>query len=239
MKVSKCIFVSLLSLVILDANELQFGFGGLKFNYNEYSTNGTWLDSETNGDFDIDGGFIKYNFDLKPLEKYNQKIELWYRYHEGSTKYDGDVQSLGTKTLTSYTGTTLNYLIHGHARYKIYTPVKKDEVGLFVGIGHRYWDREIQGRYGLLERYTWNYGEVGINGLWYDKEFFTGFELSYQKAIEPKMKAYFNGGMKFDLGNVDGYKLKVPFGYEVNKNYKISLVYMQDIWNIEKSNVVN
>lgn len=220
----------------LFASSLEVGLGSVKFDYNEYKDDGTWLDSETSS-YNIDGGFIQYDYDLGIFKdddrKYDQKLELKYSFHLNTTNYDGSLLNG-----TPYKTTTDNYLHQGHIRYKASNKIDTNEIGVFVGLGYRYWDRDILGAAGYLETYEWPYYEAGLSWKWYDGDYFVGIEASYQKAYNPKMYAYLSGGLDFDLGDTKGYKYSIPLGYKINNNWNITLEYTYDEWNIEKSNVV-
>jgi len=230
--------------ICLYGNSLEVGLGSIKFNYNEYGTNESWLDSETNSNsnFGVDGGYITYKYNLGKYNDdgriYNQKLEFNYSYHQNTTFYNGYLQSLTTGTLTPYQGKTNNDLYQGDIRYKVVNKVGRNEIGLFTGLGYRYWDRNMQGKYGYLETYQWAYYEAGISLKWYDSNFFTGIDSSYQKAYKPTMRSYSNGGLNFDLGETKGYKYTIPFGYNINSSWSIALNYTYDEWKIKRSNAV-
>ena len=236
----KILVGSILALGIstLQASSLEVGLGSLKFDYNEYKEDGTWLDSETNSKYDLDGGFVKYEHNLGVVKdediKYTQYLELYYSFHLNTTDYDGSLQD-GTPHQTI----TDNYLHQGHLRYKAINKIENYELGMFFGLGYRYWDRDILGSAGYLETYEWPYYEVGLSWKWYDKNFYMGADISYQKAYQPKMYAHLNGGLDFDLGDTKGYKIDIPLGYKVNESWDIIAHYIYDSWDIEKSNIIN
>lgn len=235
----KTLLVGILSLGLnsLYASSLEVGLGSLKFDYNEYKDNGVWLDSEKSSSYKIDGGFVKYEHDLEMIEdddlQYNQLLEVYYSYHFTTTNYDGSLSNG-----TPYKGFTDNYLSQGHLRYKVLNKVENHQLGLFAGLGYRYWARDILGAHGYLEEYEWPYYEAGLAWQWQDGDFYLGLEASYQKAYKPKMYAHLNGGLDFDLGETKGYKFKIPLGYKLNENWDISVKYIYDKWTIERSNTV-
>lgn len=235
----KLLTLSLLTLTtsLLSASSLEVGIGSVKFDYNEYKDDGTWLDSETNENYKVDGGFIKYDFNLGTVKeediKYDQKLELYYNFHINTTNYDGSLQDG-----TPHKSKTDNYLHQGHLRYKAINSVENYEIGLFVGLGYKYWDRDLLGSSGYLETYEWPYYEVGLSWKWYDGKFFMGIDASYQKAYKPTMYAYLDGGLDFDLGETKGHKIDIPIGYEIDEQLDVVVHYIYDIWDIEKSNIL-
>jgi len=239
----KLILIIFVLFSSVSGSSLEVGLGSIKFNYNEYRDNGTWLDSEKSSTSEIDGAFIKYDYDLGFLidndQKYNQKLELYYSFHFTTTNYDGSLQDG-----TPYTGLTDNYLHQGHLRYKAINHIENYEIGLFTGLGYRYWDRDLLGNSGYLETYQFPYYEAGLSWKWYDGNFFMGLEASYQKAYKPTMIAYTKNktnigrDLEFDLGDTKGKKISIPLGYKINNNLKIILKYVYDEWSIEKSNIL-
>jgi hypothetical protein len=229
--------------ISLYADSLELGLGSVKFDYNEYTEDGTWLDSEKNLNYMLDGGFIKYDYDLGVVREediqYDQKLELYYSFHLNTTNYNGSLSD-GSPHQTN----TDNTLHQGHLRYKAINSIENYQVGIFVGLGYRYWDRNILGDSGYLETYEWPYYEAGLSWKWSDGNFFMGIDASYQKAYKPTMIAYTKNktnigkDLDFDLGETKGRKLSIPIGYKMNTNWNIIVKYVYDEWKIEKSNVL-
>jgi len=241
-KIIALLFV-VLSTSYLYASSLEMALGSLKFKYNEYREDGTWFDSETNDKYNINGGYITYEQDLGAYhsgdQTYQQKLELNYSFHLNRTDYDGYLQNKLTGAIIgTYKGSTDNYLHQGHIRYKAINKLGKHDLGIFVGLGYRYWERDILGQYGFLETYQWPYYEVGMSWRWYDGSFFTGLDASYQKAYKPTMYAHTSGGLDFDLGDTKGYKFDIPLGYKINDTWSIAAHYIYDRWDIGRSNII-
>lgn len=236
-KLLSILFLSF-SINPLFGSSLEVALGALKFDYNEYLDNGTWLDSETNDGFELNGGFIRYEHSLGEYKDgdfiYDQSLELQYSFHYNKTDYNGYLQNLLTGTLTPYSGSSNNYLHQTHIRYKAVNTKEENNLGLFIGLGYRYWDRDL----GYLETYEWPYYEAGLSWKWYDKGFYLGLEASYQKAYKPTMYLHAYGGLDFDLGKTDGYKFHVPLGYIINDTWSIAVHYIYDKWDISRSNTL-
>ncbi len=235
----KILVGSILALGIstLQASSLEVGLGNVQFDYSEYLEDGSWFNSEKSEEYEVDGGFIKYEHSLSDLKnedrKYKQYLEVYYSFHLNKAEHT-QPNALGTPTD--------NELHQGHLRYKAINKVENYELGIFVGLGYRYWDRDMLGSSslrGYLETYEWPYYEVGLSWKWYDKNFYMGADVSYQKAYQPKMYAHLNGGLDFDLGDTKGYKIDIPLGYKVNESWDIIAHYIYDSWDIEKSNIIN
>ena len=235
--VKKLLLVIFILKISLYGSSLEVGLGSVNFDYNEYGEDGTWLDGEKNSKYELDGGFVKYEYDLGMVKDedmtYDQILELYYSFPFNTTKYDG---------LTPYKGKTVNYLHQGHVRYKAINKVENHQVGIFIGLGYRYWNRDILGSDGYLETYEWPYYETGLSWKWYVGDFFMGIEASYQKAYKPTMIAYTKNNVKIgkdlDLGETKGRKFSIPIGYKINNNLNIIVKYVYDKWNIEKSNIL-
>jgi len=238
----KILIGSILALGIstLQASSLEVGLGNVQFDYSEYLDDGSWFNSEKSEEYELDGGFIKYEHSLSDLKnedrKYKQYLEVYYSFHLNRAEHT-QPNALGTPTD--------NELHQGHLRYKAINKVENYELGIFVGLGYRYWDRDMLGSSnlrGYLETYEWPYYEAGLSWKWYDGNFYMGIDASFQKAYKPTMIAYtknistFGRDLDFDLGDTQGYKIDIPLGYKVNENWDVVLHYVYDAWDIEKSN---
>ena len=160
------VLLAVMVSINLYADSIDFGLGSLKFDYNEYLDNGSWYNSEVSNNYELDGAFIKYNYDLGKLQEdefsYNQNIELWYSFHLNKA-YHKQPNTVDTKTK--------NYLHQTHIRYKVENQFDNKSAGIFVGLGYRYWDRDMLGGNGIsgyLETYQWPYYEAGLAWKWYD-----------------------------------------------------------------------
>ena len=236
------LFICLINVNLLSSS-LEVGLGGLKFNYNEYTDDGNWFNSEKNSGYELNGGFVKYRHDLGIVREeditYYQNLEIYYSFHLNTTDYDGSLSNGDP-----YQGKTDNYLHQGHVRYHAINKIENYELGLFLGLGYRYWDRDLLGQYGYLETYQWPYYEVGLSWKWFDGNYFMGASASYQKAYKPTMIAYTKNktnigrDLDFDLGDTKGYKIDIPIGYQINNNWDITLHYIYDVWDIQRSNTL-
>jgi len=224
------------------ADEIKFGVNYLKMDYVETSKEGKFLDSEKSEYKDIGGFNLSYTKHLTTLKQEKQltSLELSLRYFKGDTKYDGFLQSTITGQIISpYKTLTNNEIIEPKIRIKQTAYSSNYDASIFVSYGYRQWERVITGPYGLKEIYDWQYYDVGISGTFYDGSWDIGFEIAYQEAIKPKMKAYIKGGLNFDLGDTKGYYYKIPLGYNFNKNWRLETFYEYNQWKIKASNVVS
>ena len=142
---------------------------------------------------------------------------------------------------TPYNSITQNTIIEPKIRYEEVKQTIGYDAKMFFSLGYRYWKREIDkyGTHGYDEEYYWSYADIGIGGNKKIGGVSVGFEAAYQQAIEPELKAYLAGGMKFELGRTWGYNIKIPVRYDMGKNFFLEFAYEYDFWRINESNVVN
>ena len=225
----------------LNADEIRVGTASLKMNYVETSRSGAFLDSETSQYKDINGFSFSYKKDIGRLNKENQQtsLELSLRQVKGDSNYDGFLQSTVTgQILSPYKTITNNEILEYKIRIAQTKQTQNYNVGVFTSLGYREWERDITGIYGLREIYDWKYLDIGLTLDTSDRDWDIGLEIGYQKAINPKMMAYTNGGLDFDLGDTSGYYYKIPLGYNINKSLKVEAVYEYNQWKIGASNTV-
>ena len=236
MKLVKWVLGAVLCMNVANASStLEASLVGLSFDYNEYDVAGKWLDSETSGYDDVLGFEMRYHKPIYKSEDFWHNIELGARYIKGETEYNGHLQDLRTGALTPYKTHTDVAISEGWLRYHIQNATSSNEAWVFVGIGYRHWERNLQGPYGYDETYMWPYGEVGLRGRWSDGAYTTGFDASARLAYEPKLDAL---GMSFDLGQTWGYSVRVPLMYEINPRLSVGVEYMYEWWESGRSNVV-
>lgn len=219
--------------------EIDVGVGGVDFDYNEYSQNGTWLDSESSSYSDINAFYLSYKDIFLKSSTKEHIYQISCSYAKGKTDYNGYIQNIQTGVLTPYKSSTDNAVTNLFVRYILQYDFVKYKTGVFASIGYRDWRRDSNSIYGYNERYHWPYGQIGIMTRWDDRGFGTGFDVAYQRAVNPKMKADLMDGMRFDLGTTDGFNLAIPLYYRYSNGLKIGIKFEYDMWDIEKSNVVN
>ncbi len=207
----------------------------------ESDDNGDFLDSQTSDYQDIIGAEMVYE---KVFAKGygggdESALVLSLAYSEGKSAYDGHLQSGGV-IISPYSTTTDMKIFTPKLRWMETKKTKNYDVGVFVSLGYRYWERDNSNdQYGYLEEYKWAYADIGLKALFHDENWHIGLELAYQKAIAPTLYAGVDGGVDFDLGDTSGYNVVVPLQYDINKNLAFEMAYEYDMWKIEKSNVVN
>ncbi len=240
----KIVLSCLIATAMLHAEsdkEFKLGISSLSFDYNEYDDNGKWLDSETSDFSDIFGVSIalKDRFGRGIFGNTNYML-LKTSYHAGKTKYDGHLQTLGSGSLTPYSTKTDETLLQTELRVADEIVKDKLNASYFVGLGYRNWTRDSsKDQYGYKEIYAWKYWNSGVN-VSFKKigKFDIGLELAYQSAISPEMRAYIYGGLDFELGATNGYRLEMPVRYNFNEKQFIELAGGYDYWKINKSNSV-
>ena len=228
---------------VMSGDELKVLVSLLSMEYVETSRNGSFLDSEKS-DYDAIAGVelgYKVEFGFGHGGADVSALEMSVEYLNGDSDYDGFLQSTTTgEILSPYKTTTKNTIIEPRLRW---VETKKNEsydIGVFVSLGYRNWVRDMSGDvYGIKETYSWGYGDVGMRVMIHDGDWHLGVEGAYKRAFLATMRAEFNGGMDFDLGNTWGYDVRVPLVWDVSESVSIELSYELDHWEISASNVVS
>lgn len=200
-----------------------------RFDYAETDSTGALLDTEK-ADFGHVSGFT-----IRYAPRYNG----WYlggSYARGNTDYVGSLIGSG-QPYGSYRATTTNevadYTI-GYMGTALLDPRGDVTMPVNVGLGYRRWLR--QGGYD--EVYDWGYYDVGI-GLHFrlSPDMSIGADADYRKAFNAQMYENYHG-YTFDLNNVYGYKITVPFELSLSPTMSTFLAYSYEYWNIGASNTV-
>ena len=201
---------------ILFAMDITPYFFSVKENYKEY-INKKIADRDYNSFFDLSGIGIK-------LKQNFFKAYLEYAY--GDAIYDGAYQD-GTKIKAKENEV---YIIN--ALISIGNP-------LSIDLGYRFWNRgksNYEGDY--EEEYYWPYLGLSLNYNFYFYNLSFKPILSYQYAIDPKLKILLGSNPTLDLGNTRGYKIELPIYYKI-KNLKIFAFYRYQYWHINSSKTYN
>jgi len=238
LKIDRVFLIGTIAISLALSKSLNVGIGGVSFDYREYS-DGFELDSESSSYSDIGLIKISYNSILKDKNQKKSSLSFIGSYAEGDSEYEGYLQNLKTGELTPYKSSSDNRVVNLQIRYILEYDENSYSAGVFASGGYRDWVRDLKGIYGYKERYYWPYFQVGIMGHWYEEGFFTGFDIAYQRAINPRMHAYLQNRFDFDLGTTYGLNLVVPIGYKYKNGLSIGVNYEYDAWNINHSSIVD
>ena len=221
-----------------------------QFDYAETDMQGRLADTERSEFGDISG----FTFSLEPDY---QGFYITTSYSNGNTDYIGGVTiknpdgSYTTTPYGSFLTTTENTLLNYSAGFKTTTLLDRYgeiKMPFKIGLGYREWERDIHGKYddalglyvsGVNEIYDWGYLDIGI-GLHFalSPDATLGIDASYQTAFNAQMRENIYGNT-FDLNNVHGYKITVPFEIVVNQSLSAFVQYNYEYWNIGASNVID
>ncbi len=232
----KILFLSVTVSSILLANSLEITLSTLKFNYKEYSS-GKVVDSVNSSFNNLPGINIKFT---KKIGKFI--LNPNFEYNRGITHYSGSTWGGTPIFLTSHNVYLYNLNLIG--KYNLFgnkTSIRKHNLYIMGGLGYRFWNRGKSDYTGdFNEQYKWAYyllgGETKIQ---FNNKFTIGLQACYQKAINPKMKAYLGSGVTYNLGKTDGYRISIPVKYALKTNYGIVFRYTYDYWKINKSDIKN
>ena len=209
--------ISLFLATYLFSFEINTYFLTLKENYKEYA-NSQIIDRDYSNFNELTGLGIS-------LEDKFIKGKL--EFVTGNATYDGSTQN-GNKVKVTENNV---YLINGY--FSFGNP-------LSIDIGYRFWNRGKSGYEGdYEEEYYWPYIGISLENKFSINNLIFRPLLSYQKAINPKLKILLGNNPILDLGNTTGFKVELPFYYKVDKSVKIFLFYRYQYWHINASKVYN
>ncbi|HEX5330865.1 hypothetical protein [Sulfuricurvum sp.] len=199
-----------------------------KFDYAETDSSGSLLDTER-------ADFGKVSGLSVTMEPRYEGLYFSASYANGNTDYVGSLIDSGDP-YGSYKGITTNEVSDYNFGYKSTArdPRGGWEMPVTIGVGYRRWLRQL----GYDELYDWGYYNVGI-GLHYRMSSIMtiGADASYRKAFSAQMYENWHG-YTYNLNNVYGYKITVPFELKINQALSTFIAYNYEFWNIDKSNSV-
>lgn len=228
MKSFKQVFINSVWMVVIFASEvnvaaeseLQMGVGLMAFDYVEYDDNNIFLDGESGI---IPGIILKLNTDKG--KSYSEWVNSLY-YNK--IEYDGQTQS-GIPLITVSDA----LIIDSHLKLgKRFNSAYGREQSIYVGLGYRYWfrniipGRDINGNAvaGILEEYHWFYGLLGyavhFNAA---KKVNVGLDFRLTQMFNAKMDIDFLGFKSYDntsvnLGNKIGARFAMPIEIKMSKD---------------------
>jgi len=215
-------------------NEFTFGLSSMSMHYTEFDLDGSFVDSEkTNA---LAGLNLNYSTRISDgLDGEGGLFDMDFSLYQGNTRYDGFyVDRYGNITGLANNKTTKNIITDSSIGYS--ETMRLDQVLWFarIGIGYRFWERELEG--GHIEDYKWSYGSLstGISGNLFTNDNI-GISAEYHRAFSPKMESNMFG--TFDLGRTDGYSISVPWVHTISPSWALKFDYTYQIWNIEHSTI--
>lgn len=222
------LLITLLGSTTLFASEYSLSVSAdtTRFDYAETNSAGQLLDTE-NADFGkVSGATIS-------IEPRYQGLYFTASYANGNTDYVGSALGSGNP-YGSARGTTYNEIGDYNFGYKATARnFRSDlEMPITFGVGYRRWLRQL----GYDETYDWGYYNVGV-GLHYrmSSTMNIGADATYRKAFNAQMYENLNG-FTFNLNNVYGYKITVPFEVKLSSTLSTFISYNYEFWNIDESN---
>ncbi len=230
------LLITLLGTTSLFASDYSLSVSAdtTRFDYAETNSAGQLLDTE-NADF---GKIFGATLSIEPQY---QGLYFTAAYAKGDTNYIGGTNL--NPTFGSHLTTTTNEISNYDFGYKATARnFRSDlEMPVIIGVGYHQWLRQLHstpGVSGFDERYDWEYYNVGI-GLHYrmSSTMSIGTDASYRKAFNAKMYENLHG-YTFNLNNVYGYKITVPFEVKLNPQLSTFIAYNYEYWNVDASNVV-
>lgn len=228
---------------VAEKQDVQFGVGLMAFNYAEYDDDNIFLDGETGL---IPGVVIKVKTHKKIYAEWVGS--LYYN----QIKYDGETQ----KTAIPIKSTSDALIMDTHIKFgKIFDVSYERDQSLYIGLGYRYWLRNILPTIidspgslydgvtvaGLLEEYHWYYTLVGYQVSFNASDKVqVGFDFRFTHMFNAKIDIDHLGSSGYDnitldLGNKAGARFAMPVEIKMSKSTLFVTPYYEII-DIGKSN---
>jgi len=208
---------------------------GMSMDYREYGRGGEILDSEKSDYIEMRGVDIGIGYLFLKEDSYD-KINFNLLYLRGKSAYKGSYIGSGAG-YGSVVSQTVNDLIDIELSYKkAYFIGESLELNYALGLGYRYWNRELS--VSQSEVYKW-FSLRPMVGLTYDisKSFFVKTSLEYQYGINPVTLAV-EEDYEFMLGSANIFQTAVSLHYTIKPKLNIFLEYNSEVQEIEASNTV-
>ncbi len=238
---SLSLLLTLLSATVLQAasQESYIGTSLLRFNYVEYDDNGKWLDEE-NG---LIPGLVLSSVQRHPgyWTRWDASIGYDLIYYNGQTQSGTPLQTRSDALLIDMA------IMYGQD----FAPAYGREMGVYAGLGYRYWLRNIRPGVdangnnvaGILEHYRWYYGILGYKAMfWAGDRVKTGWDFRFTRMLAAEMGIDFLGYCGYDntrvsLGEKPGARLAVPV--EIRRRHgTLTITPYYEIIDIGRSNTV-
>jgi len=193
---------------------------------------------------------------------YTYTVLLDYKEYVNSQVVDKDYTSFGELNGIGFSYTSNTYPLkfgikvefaYGKSTYEGATwsgiPIKNEQNGVYIlntninignrffklSLGYREWNRGISEYVGdYNEVYYWGYFGIGFEQPFIANSFAFIPKMTYQYAINPKMKVELGNNPVLDLGDTDGYSIELPLYFRYKKTL-IYLFYRYQYWHISPS----
>lgn len=217
---------------------LSIGVKTTRYDYYEYDTDNTILDSEHSALTDIKGIYGTLTF---PLEEEGDIVELFISQTTGITDYVGALLSGGS--YGSYLSTTQNTFIEMQLnRVGTFASTDSYDLAYLIGAGYREWERTLS--VAQNEIYYWPYWQLGLKVMpqQISREFSYGLDISYQKAYQPKIDLIIPSlipDTTLDLGPTESVVYAFSLLSREDSGAILTLKIEYEITDIGRSNVKN
>ena len=214
----------------------KIAFVGMAMDYSEYDDNGALFDTEESSLHEIGGVDMGYHFFFDYEDNSYSELNFDVLYVSGYTDYTGSLLN-SNNPFGSFTSKTLNDVIDISFRYQNNQQINKlMAISYGLGIGYRYWQRQLSRT--QVEGYEW-FSLRPLVGIDFNivEGTYLNFNAEYQYGLNPSMSAS-NVSSDFDLGGANILKLKVGLAYIVTEHIDMYVDAVFERQKITKSNTI-
>ena len=209
---------------------VSFGLTMHYYDYEETGDDGTYMDSERNVEAGAGIRFpmiglnarANYTFDV-PIFVYGN-FELTYF----NTQYDGYLQPWNIPFKTQTNNLFLRIEFNLGYTFQV-TPIFS--ISPYVGIGFRFWSRDITSTAGYLEHYSWFYFPIGFKlNFELGRMVSIGLDASIRFMSGARLKAFFidsghySADMAVSLPSRMIYRIEIPVNIFFSHKYGMSII---------------
>ncbi|MGI9286115.1 MAG: hypothetical protein ACR2P1_12060 [Pseudomonadales bacterium] len=209
--------------------QTSIGIGAMDFDYQEFNDSER-LNREQGNLFGLTAaiqGHWGKNF-----------VEADVAWFANDVDYDGQTQN-GVPVNT----TTDQVVVNSAALFgRYFQKHNKFQHALVVGLGYRYWQRDINSTrtaLGVLETYTWWYGQLGWRGVYQPTS--RSSWLAETKLVRPfaaEIEIDFRNDFdntSLGLGEENGLQLNLTYQFKLAKNWRLDVEGFYTAWDIGRS----
>lgn len=168
---------------------------------------------------------------------------LLFEYKEGKTDFDGTTQA-GTPLQTKTNNRFDTWEGNIGFTFKPDPGHLQANVTFCTGVGYRYWNRGLGGQAPYSEEYSWKYIPAGL---------FVTYQISEKWRGEVDIAAWFISDAQIKvnlsetdpnfnnpqavLGNSIGWKIEIPFHYQLSKHWSLNLAPSYENYSFGRSDL--
>ena len=210
------------------AGEYAHSLGlSLKYGYHEYKEINEPESFKSNESGFLPGIHLSYTYQAMQNPFYGR---LLFEYKEGKTDFDGTTQA-GTPIQTTTNNRFDTWEGNIGFTFRPDPGHLQVNVTFYTGLGYRFWNRGLGGQAPYSEEYSWKYVPAGLLLSYPISEKWKGeVDIAVWVIFDAQIKVNLSetdpnfNNPQAALGNNIGWKIEIPFHYQLSKHWSLNLV---------------